>query len=106
MKQLSSKNYEDHNNEGRSNQKNMINLDLRKITVVKVEVTEETLIYLDVRMITSTTRNQSSSSSNGGFNRKMDQEDLKTYDKAIVIKEENVGLIPICWKVKDSYKQL
>ncbi|GJS41675.1 zinc finger, CCHC-type containing protein [Tanacetum coccineum] len=46
----------------------MINLDLRKITVVKVEVTEETLIYLDVRMITSTTRNQSSSSSNGVFN--------------------------------------
>ncbi|GJV35008.1 hypothetical protein Tco_1407485 [Tanacetum coccineum] len=86
----------DHNNEGRSNEKNMINLDLRKITVVKVEVTEEILIYLDVRVITSTTRNQSSSSSNGGFNRKMDQEDLKTYDKAIVIKEENVGLIPIC----------
>ncbi|GJY40855.1 putative leucine-rich repeat domain superfamily [Tanacetum coccineum] len=56
----------DHNNEGGSNQKNMINLDLRKITAVKVE--------------------------------KMDQEDLKTYDKAIVIKEENVGLIPNCWK--------
>ncbi|GKA46952.1 hypothetical protein Tco_0739835 [Tanacetum coccineum] len=65
----------DHNNEGGSNQKNMINLDLRKITAVKVEVTEEKLIYLDVRMITSTTRNQSSSSSNGGFNQKMDQED-------------------------------
>ncbi|GJX59454.1 zinc finger, CCHC-type containing protein [Tanacetum coccineum] len=29
----------DHNNEGGSNQKNMINLDLRKITAVKVEVT-------------------------------------------------------------------
>ncbi|GJS74979.1 hypothetical protein Tco_0724860 [Tanacetum coccineum] len=84
----------------------MINLDVRKITAVKVEVTEEKLICLDVRMITSTTRNQSSSSSNGGFNQKMDQEDLKTYDKAIVIKEENVGLIPINWKVKDSYKQL
>ncbi|GKC73997.1 zinc finger, CCHC-type containing protein [Tanacetum coccineum] len=56
------------------------------------------MIYLDVRMITSTTRDQSSSSSNGGFNQKMDQEDLKTYDKAIVIKEENVGLIPICWR--------
>ncbi|GJR77831.1 zinc finger, CCHC-type containing protein [Tanacetum coccineum] len=96
----------DHNNEGGSNQKNMINLDLRKITAVKVEVTEEKLIYLDVRMITSTTRNQSSSSSNGGFNQKMDQEDLKTYDKAIVIKEENVGLIPICWRqrqLQNSY---
>ncbi|GJU41805.1 zinc finger, CCHC-type containing protein [Tanacetum coccineum] len=96
----------DHNNEGGSNQKNMINLDLRKITAVKVEVTEEKLIYLDVRMITSTTRNQSSSSSNGGFNQKMDQEDLKTYDKAIAIKEENVGLIPICWRqrqLQNSY---
>ncbi|GJX57847.1 zinc finger, CCHC-type containing protein [Tanacetum coccineum] len=31
----------DHNNEGGSNQKNMINLDLRKITTMKVEVTEE-----------------------------------------------------------------
>ncbi|GKC94912.1 zinc finger, CCHC-type containing protein [Tanacetum coccineum] len=64
----------DHNNEGGSNQKNMINLDLRKITAVKVE--------------------------------KMDQEDLKTYDKAIVIKEENVGLIPICWRqrhLQNSY---
>ncbi|GKA00261.1 zinc finger, CCHC-type containing protein [Tanacetum coccineum] len=78
----------DHNNEGGSNQKNMINLDLKKITAVKVEVTEgKKMIYL----ITSTTRDQSSSSSNGGFNQKMDQEDLKTYDKAIVIKEENVG---------------
>ncbi|GKE25866.1 zinc finger, CCHC-type containing protein, partial [Tanacetum coccineum] len=37
----------DHNNEGGSNQKNMINLDLRKITAVKVEVTEEKLIYQD-----------------------------------------------------------
>ncbi|GJY89437.1 zinc finger, CCHC-type containing protein [Tanacetum coccineum] len=64
----------DHNNEGGSNQKNMINLDLRKITTMKVE--------------------------------KMDQEDLKTYDKAIVIKEENVGLIPICWRqrqLQNSY---
>ncbi|GKD09673.1 zinc finger, CCHC-type containing protein [Tanacetum coccineum] len=76
----------DHNNEGGSNRKKMI--------------------YLDVRMITSTTRDQSSSSSNGGFNQKMDQEDLKTYDKAIVIKEENVGLIPICWRqrqLQNSY---
>ncbi|GKA13645.1 hypothetical protein Tco_0693291 [Tanacetum coccineum] len=32
---------EDHNNKGGSNQKNMINLDLRKITTMKVEVTEE-----------------------------------------------------------------
>ncbi|GKA41379.1 phosphoglucosamine mutase [Tanacetum coccineum] len=31
----------DHNNKGGSNQKNMINLDLRKITTTKVEVTEE-----------------------------------------------------------------
>ncbi|GKE84005.1 zinc finger, CCHC-type containing protein [Tanacetum coccineum] len=31
----------DHNNKGGSNQKNMINLDLRKITPMKVEVTEE-----------------------------------------------------------------
>ncbi|GKD42994.1 zinc finger, CCHC-type containing protein [Tanacetum coccineum] len=84
----------DHNNEGGSNQKNMINLDLRKITAVKVEVTEEKLIYLDVRMITSTTRNQSSSSSNGGFNQKMDQEDLKIYVTAIVIREENIGPKP------------
>ncbi|GKB69138.1 hypothetical protein Tco_0930550 [Tanacetum coccineum] len=100
----------DRNNEGGSNQKNMINLDLRNITTMKLEVTEEKLIYLYVRMITSTTINQSSSSSNGGFNQKMDQEDLKAYDKAIVIKEENIGpnpiigLIPICWKFKSSYK--
>ncbi|GKB93493.1 ATP phosphoribosyltransferase, catalytic domain-containing protein [Tanacetum coccineum] len=36
----------------------------------------------------------------------MDQEDLKTYDKAIVIKEENVGLISICWRqrqLQNSY---
>ncbi|GKC26113.1 zinc finger, CCHC-type containing protein, partial [Tanacetum coccineum] len=65
----------DHNNEGGSNQKNMINLDLRKITTMKVEVTEE---KNDLpRMITSTTRNQSSSSSNDGFNQKMDQEDIQ-----------------------------
>ncbi|GJT81030.1 hypothetical protein Tco_1055372 [Tanacetum coccineum] len=63
------------------------------------------MIYLDVRMITSTTRNQNSSSSDGGFNQKMDQEDLKTYDKAIVIKEENVGLIPICWRQKAVTKK-
>ncbi|GKB35654.1 zinc finger, CCHC-type containing protein [Tanacetum coccineum] len=31
----------DHNNEGGSNQKNKINLDLRKITTMKVEVTKE-----------------------------------------------------------------
>ncbi|GJZ82089.1 zinc finger, CCHC-type containing protein [Tanacetum coccineum] len=96
---------------GITNQKAMINLDLRKITAVKVEVIErKKMIYLDVRMITSTTRNQSSSSSNGGFNQKMDQEDLKIYDKAIVIKGENIRpnpiirLIPICWKFKSSYK--
>ncbi|GKC88829.1 zinc finger, CCHC-type containing protein [Tanacetum coccineum] len=88
----------DHNSsKGGCNQKNMINLDLRKITAVKVEVTEEKLIYLDVRMITSTTRNQSSSSSIGGFNQKMDQEDLKIYVTTIVIKEENVGDI---WRWK------
>ncbi|GKD47706.1 hypothetical protein Tco_1276682 [Tanacetum coccineum] len=102
----------DHNNEGGSNQKNMINLDLKKITTVKVEVTEEKydqpglkedhsskggskrrkkMIYLDVRMITSTTRDQSSSSSNGGFNQKMDQEDLKTYVTAIVIRGRILG---------------
>nr|GEU36894.1 RNA-directed DNA polymerase, eukaryota, reverse transcriptase zinc-binding domain protein [Tanacetum cinerariifolium] len=39
---------EDHNNEGGSNQKNMINLDIMKITAVKVEVTEGKLIYLDI----------------------------------------------------------
>ncbi|GKB25712.1 zinc finger, CCHC-type containing protein [Tanacetum coccineum] len=43
----------DHNNEGGSNQKNMINLDLRKITTVKVEVTEEKLIYQDAVMVAS-----------------------------------------------------
>ncbi|GKE37721.1 hypothetical protein Tco_1461126 [Tanacetum coccineum] len=81
----------DHKNEFGSNQKNMINLDLRKITAVKVEVTEEKLIYLDVRMITSTTRDQSSSSSNGGFNQKMDQEDLKTYVTAIALDHAREG---------------
>nr|GEW62854.1 hypothetical protein [Tanacetum cinerariifolium] len=32
--------------------------------------------------------------SDGGFNQKMDQEDLKTYTAAFVIREENIGSNP------------
>ncbi|GKD60519.1 zinc finger, CCHC-type containing protein [Tanacetum coccineum] len=126
----------DHNNEGGSNQKNMINLDLRKITTMKVEVTEEKndlpgckddhkhykksneySMEENVRGVSNKsndqsgcTIDQSSSSSDSRFNQKMDQEDLKIYVIAIMIKGENVGpnpiigLIPICCIKKGSYK--
>nr|GEX43532.1 hypothetical protein [Tanacetum cinerariifolium] len=60
-----------HNYQGGSNQKNMIKVDIMKITAVKVEATKEKMIYQDIRLITSSTRNHSSSTSDGGFNQKM-----------------------------------
>nr|GEX27249.1 hypothetical protein [Tanacetum cinerariifolium] len=67
----------------------MINMDTMKITTTKVEVTERNKDDLS-----GYKNDQALQEINGGFNQKMDQEDLKTYTAAFVIRGENVGSKP------------
>nr|GFC07942.1 hypothetical protein [Tanacetum cinerariifolium] len=64
---------EDHNNEGGNNRKKMINMDTMKITATKVEITGRNKDDL------SGYKNDHKhyKKSDGRFNQKMDQEDLK-----------------------------
>nr|GEW57572.1 UDP-glycosyltransferase 83A1-like [Tanacetum cinerariifolium] len=65
----------------------MINMDTMKITATKVEITGRNKDDLPGYKNDHKHYNKS----DGGFNQKMDQEDLKTYTAAFVIRGENVG---------------
>nr|GFA86771.1 hypothetical protein [Tanacetum cinerariifolium] len=61
----------------------MINMDTMKITATKVEITGRNKDDLCGYKNDHKHYNKS----DGGFNQKMDQEDLKTYTEAFVIRE-------------------
>nr|GFC23109.1 hypothetical protein [Tanacetum cinerariifolium] len=82
---------EDHNNEGGNNRKKMINMDTMKITATKVEITKKNKDDLPGYK----NDHKHYSKSDGGFNQKMDQEDLKTYTAAFVIRGRMLGQYPI-----------
>nr|GFA90102.1 hypothetical protein [Tanacetum cinerariifolium] len=85
-------------------------MDSRNITTTKMEITEK-MINMDTMKITATKvevtgRNKDDPSgykndhkhykkSDGGFNQKIDQEDLKTYTAAFVIRGRMLGQNPI-----------
>ncbi|GKD79066.1 hypothetical protein Tco_1341687 [Tanacetum coccineum] len=72
----------------------MINMDTMKIKATKVEITRRKEDDLPGYKNDHKHYKKSYKKSDGGFNQKMDQEDLKTYTAAFVIRGENVGPKP------------
>ncbi|GJX89888.1 putative cytochrome P450 [Tanacetum coccineum] len=72
----------------------MINKDTMKIKATKVEITRRKEDDLPGYKNDHKHYKKSYKKSDGGFNQKMDQEDLKTYTAAFVIRGENVGSNP------------
>ncbi|GJU19468.1 hypothetical protein Tco_1152810 [Tanacetum coccineum] len=68
----------------------MINMDTMKIKATKVEITRRKEDDLPGYK----NDHKHYKKSDGGFNQKMDQEDLKIYTAAFVIRGENVGPKP------------
>nr|GEZ74731.1 hypothetical protein [Tanacetum cinerariifolium] len=69
----------------------MINMDTMKITATKVEITGRNKDDLPGYK----NDHKYYKKSDGGFNQKMDQEGLKTYTAAFVIRRENVRFMDI-----------
>nr|GEW68705.1 hypothetical protein [Tanacetum cinerariifolium] len=69
----------------------MINMDTMKITATKVETTERNKDDLPGYK----NDHKHYKKSDGGFNQKMDQEDLKTYTAAFVIRGKNAEDVTI-----------
>ncbi|GJR77407.1 hypothetical protein Tco_0089772 [Tanacetum coccineum] len=72
----------------------MINMDTMKIKATKVEITRRKEDDLPGYKNDHKHYKKSYKKSDGGFNQKMDQEDLKTYTAAFVIRGENIGSNP------------
>ncbi|GKD50799.1 hypothetical protein Tco_1279775 [Tanacetum coccineum] len=69
----------------------MINMDTMKIKATKVEITRRKEDDLPGYKNDHKHYKKSYKKSDGGFNQKMDQEDLKNYKAPFVIRRENIG---------------